>query len=129
MNNYNQLFQLDSKPYIYVACYLTALGFPDGSDGKELPAMQDTWVRSLGQEDPLKKGMATHSSILAWRIPWTEEPGRLQSVGRRELDMTERLSIVHSTSYDSRVLEVELKYSFISEDPFVPQFLIFKIGQ
>ena len=73
--------------------------------------------------------MATISSTLAWKIPWTEEPGRLQSVGRRELDMTERLSIVHSTSYDSRVLEVELKYSFISEDPFVPQFLIFKIGQ
>jgi len=44
---------------------------------KNLPAMQDTWVRSLGQEDPLEKGMATHSSILAWRIPQTEEPGRL----------------------------------------------------
>ena len=43
-------------------------------------AMQETWVRSLGWEDPLEKGMATHSSILAWRIPWTEEPGRLQSM-------------------------------------------------
>ena len=43
--------------------------------------MQETWVRSLGWEDPLEKGMATHSSILAWRIPWTEEPGRLQSMG------------------------------------------------
>ena len=48
---------------------------------KNLPAMQQTEVRSLGQEDPLEKGMATHSSILAWRIPWTEEPGRLQSMG------------------------------------------------
>ena len=48
---------------------------------KNLPAMQETWVRSLGQEDPLEKGMATHSSILAWRIPWTEEPGGLQSMG------------------------------------------------
>ena len=48
---------------------------------KRLPAMQETWVRSLGWEDPLEKGMATHSSILAWRIPWTEEPGRLQSMG------------------------------------------------
>ena len=48
---------------------------------KNLPAMQQTEVRSLGQEDPLEKGMATHSSILAWRIPWTEEPGRLQSTG------------------------------------------------
>ena len=46
---------------------------------KRLPAMWETWVRSLGWEDPLEKGMATHSSILAWRMPWTEEPGRLQS--------------------------------------------------
>ena len=49
--------------------------------GKNLPAMQETWVRSLGWEDPVKKGMATYSSILAWRIPWTEEPGGLQSMG------------------------------------------------
>ena len=48
---------------------------------KNLPAMQEIWVRFLGWEDPLEKGMATHSSILAWRIPWTEEPGRLQSTG------------------------------------------------
>ena len=48
---------------------------------KHLPAMQGTWVQSLGWEDPLEKGMATHSSILAWRIPWTEEPGGLQSMG------------------------------------------------
>ena len=47
---------------------------------KNLPAMRETWVRSLGQEDPLEKGMATHSSILAWRIPWTEEPGGLHSM-------------------------------------------------
>ena len=48
---------------------------------KDLPAMQETWVQSLGWEDPLEKGKATHSSILAWRITWTEEPGRLQSMG------------------------------------------------
>ena len=48
---------------------------------KNPPAMQETWVRSLGWEDPLEKGMATHSSILAWRLPWTEEPGRLQLMG------------------------------------------------
>ena len=48
---------------------------------KNLPAMQETWVRSLGQKDPLEKGMATHSSILTWRIPWTEEPDGLQSMG------------------------------------------------
>ena len=48
---------------------------------KNLPAMQDTWVRPLGWEDPLEEGMATHSSILVWRIPWTKERGRLQSIG------------------------------------------------
>ena len=54
---------------------------------KNLPIMQEkqkTWVRSLGLEDSLEKEMATHSSILAWRIPWTEEPGGLQSMGRQE---------------------------------------------
>ena len=59
---------------------------------KNLRAMQETWVQSLGQEDPLEKGMATHSNILAWRIPWTEEPGRLQSIGLQESDMTEQLT-------------------------------------
>ena len=52
---------------------------------QNLPAMWETWVRSLGQEDPLEKGMATHSSILAWRIPWTEEPGGLQSMGSQRV--------------------------------------------
>ena len=47
---------------------------------KNLPAIMETWVRALGWEDPLEKGMATHCSILAWRIPWTEEPGGLQSM-------------------------------------------------
>ena len=47
---------------------------------ESLPAVQATWVQSLGQEDPLEKGMATHSSMLAWKIPWTEEPGRLWSM-------------------------------------------------
>ena len=48
---------------------------------KSLPTMQETWVRSLGWKDLLEEGMATHSSILAWRVPWTEEPGRLESIG------------------------------------------------
>ena len=56
-------------------------GFLGGSVVKNPPAKQETQVQSLGQEDPLEKEMATHSSILAWRIPWTEEPGRLQSMG------------------------------------------------
>ena len=53
-----------------------------------LPAMQETQVQSLGQKDPLEKEMATHSSILAWEIPWTEEPGGLLSMGSQELDTT-----------------------------------------
>jgi len=53
--------------------------------------MQETWVQSLGREDILEKEMATHSSILAWKIPWMEKPGRLQSMGREESDTTERL--------------------------------------
>ena len=56
---------------------------------KNLPAVQEMWVRSLDWEDPLEEGMATHSSILAWKIPWTEEPGGLQSWGHKESDMTE----------------------------------------
>ena len=52
---------------------------------KHLPAMRETWVRSLGQEDPLKKEMAIHSNTIAWKIPWTEEPGRLQSIGSQRV--------------------------------------------
>ena len=52
---------------------------------KRLPAMQETWVQSLGWEDPLEKEMATHSRILAWRIPWMEEPGGLQSTGSQRV--------------------------------------------
>jgi len=57
---------------------------------KNLPPEQETWVQSLGWEEPLEKGMATHSRILAWRIPWTEEPGR----GCKELDSTKRLTVL-----------------------------------
>ena len=64
-------------------------GFPSGTSGKE-PACQcrrlkETWVRSLGWEDPLEEGMATHSSILAWRIPWTEESDELPSIGSQRV--------------------------------------------
>ena len=62
------------------------VGFPGGSVVKSMPAKQETQVRTLGQEDPLEKEMMTHSSILAWEIPWTEEPGRLQSWGHKEAD-------------------------------------------
>ena len=52
---------------------------------KRLPGIQETWVRSLGREDPLEEEMATYTSIIAWRIPWREEPGRLQSVGSQRV--------------------------------------------
>ena len=57
------------------------MGVPGDSVVKNLPAMQETRLQFLGQEDPLEKGIATYSSILVWRNPWTEEPGRLQSLG------------------------------------------------
>ena len=59
---------------------------------KNLPATQETQVQYLGWEDALEKGLATHSIILAWRIPWTEKPGGLHSMGSQELDMAEQLS-------------------------------------
>ena len=65
---------------------------------KHLPPMQETWIRSLGREDPLEKEMATHSSILAWRISWTEEPGRLQFTGSQRVghDWATSLSLLLS---------------------------------
>ena len=71
--------------YVCVVCIsvsvCVSMGFPGGSVVKNLPVMQEIQVQSLCWEDPLEEEMATHSSILAWRIPWTEEPGRLQSTG------------------------------------------------
>ena len=70
---------------------------------ENLPAMQETQetqVQSLGQEDSLKEEMATQSSILAWTIPWTEEPGGLQSLGHKELDMTEGLTLLTTTNLE-----------------------------
>ena len=61
--------------------FIILLGFPGGSEGKALPTMLETWVRSLGQEDPLEKAMAAHSSTLAWKILWTGDPGGLPSMG------------------------------------------------
>ena len=74
---------------------------------RNLPVMLETPVQSLGQEDPLEKEMATHSSILAWRIPWTEEPGGLYSPwGCKKLDKTEQLSIQYCKER-KRVLELK----------------------
>ena len=61
------------------------MGFLVAQMVKRLPAMWETWVRSLGREDPLEKEMATHSSILAWKVLWMEEPGRLQSMGSQRV--------------------------------------------
>ena len=61
------------------------MGFPSGSVVKNPPAMQETQVQSLDREDTLEEGMATHSSILAWRIPWTEQSGGLQSIGSQRV--------------------------------------------
>ena len=66
---------------------------------KSLPTVQETQVQSLGQEDSLEKEIATHSIILAWKIPWTDEPGRLQSMGCKESDMTDRLHFHFSQVY------------------------------
>ena len=96
---------------------------------KNLPATQETWVRSLDWEDPLEEGMATHPSILAWRIPWTEEPGGLQSVGSQELDTTEWLSL-HFTSLRKLLsfnLSLEKLILFQVFDLYSPQILIIMI--
>jgi len=69
------------KVYIYIQRYTSTWASLVAQRVKNLPAMWETWVQSLGWEDPLEEGVATHSSILAWRIPWTEEPGGLQSMG------------------------------------------------
>ena len=79
------------------------------------PAMQETWVGSLGQEDPLEKGMATHSSIPAWRTPWTEEPGGLQSIGSKRVGYN--WTIKHSTQYMVMKLKFSCDYLLILEVP------------
>ena len=76
------------------------MGLPYSSDGKKnLSLMQEIWVRSLGQEDPLEKEMATHSSILAWRIPWTRSLAGYSLWGCRESDTTEQLTHTHADGF------------------------------
>ena len=87
-------------PYIIIYIIRTSYiwGFPVGSDSKESACNAGDPVQSLGREDPLEKGMATHSSILAWRIPWTEEPGGLcTALGVSESDTTEQLTHIRFT--------------------------------
>ena len=81
----------------------TQLGGHNGSVVKNPPIMQETWVQSLSQEYPLEQEMATNSSILAWKITWTQQPGVLQSLASLELDTTERLkTITHITNSASK---------------------------
>ena len=82
---------------------------------EDLPAVKQTWVQSLGQEDPLEEGMATHSSILAWRILWTGEPGGPQSMWPHELNMTERLQNTFLKFLNPKVAKILRAYlSYIS---------------
>ena len=83
---------------------------------KNLPAVQETWVQSLGWEDPLEEGMATHSSILAQRIPWTEEPGGLQSIGCKESDMAE---LTEYSTISSLALIIHLVITFNHSNKFL----------
>ena len=75
-------WQADSLPAVYIWFHVAPLV---AQTIKNLPAIQETWVQSLGEGDSLEKEMATYSSILAWRIPWTEEPGGLQSLGSQRV--------------------------------------------
>ena len=79
---------------------------------KNRPAMQETQVQSLSQEDPLEKGMATHSSILAWRIPWTEEPGELQSRGSQRVGHN-RVTHTFTFTFCARSSVLDVNHSFV----------------
>ena len=87
---------------------------------KNLPAVQETWVRSLGRQDLLQKGVATHSSVLAWRSPWTEKPDGLQSMGSKESDTTERLTVTDYTDFRTALVGP----SPFRESLFYPQTLL-----
>ena len=83
-------------------------GFPVAQTVKILPTVQETWVRSLGQEDLLEKEMATHSSILAWRIPWTEESGALQSMGSQRVRHDHATNITTTTASITMIIWASL---------------------
>ena len=81
---------------------------------KDLPTIQETQIPSLGWEDPLEKGMATHSSIPAWKIPWTEEPGSYSPWGGKESDTTERLTLSHFSKSKTIWFEFQILFLFSS---------------
>ena len=86
---------------------------------KNPPAVQETQVSSLGQEDPLEKGMATHSSILAWKIPWTEEPGRLQSMGSQRVGLSDYTFTFKMTLYIQRIHALSISRFLLSKSVLV----------
>ena len=85
MQIYVYFIYIFSVLYIYIYIFICIWASLVAQTAKNLPAMQETCVCSLGQEDPLEKEMATHSSILAWKIPWAEEPGELQPMGSQRV--------------------------------------------
>ena len=89
---------------------------------KNLPAMQETWVRSLGLEDPLEKGLATHSSILAWRIPWTERPGGLLSIESQRVEHSWVINVCAHARTHTHTHNWEIYHSF----PVIIHSLFFK---
>jgi len=80
---------------------------------KNPPAMWETWARSLGWDDPLEEGIATHSGILAWRIPWTEEPGRLQSMGSQRVRWLSEIHTLQHTHTHTHTHRVALQYCIV----------------
>ena len=94
---FGTLFHYTSSQGINIVSHTTQWASLVAQSVKNLPAMQETWVGFLGWEDSLEKEIATHFGILAWRIPWNEEPGRLQSMGSQESDTTSRLNCHHHT--------------------------------
>ena len=113
---------------------------PNGSEVKNLPIMsetQETRVQSLGREDPLQEEMATHSSILAWAIPWTEEPGKLQSKGPEESNTTEQsnhFEIIKKKknvyyNLQTIILNTELTKKFVWVFPYHPMEKLELFGQ
>ena len=78
---HNRIFSVHINVLVYLSVWASLVA----QRVKHLPTMQETWVRSLGQKDPLDNEMATHSSTLAWKIPWIEKPGRLQSMGSQRV--------------------------------------------
>ena len=93
---------ITTKSHALWSCKTVKLGFPGDSVVKNLPAIQETQDPSLGREDPLEEGMATHPSILAWRVPWTEEPGRPQFIGLQRFGH-DRRDRAHTHTHTHRV--------------------------